>query len=150
MLQPGDTAPDFTASTTTGDTISLSDFRGNNNVVLYFYPKDDTPGCTIEACEFRDSKGDYDALDAVVLGVSTDDQGSHRAFTEKYGLNFPLLVDTDGSICDSYEVPRKGSYAARITYLIDTKGVIQKGWEEVNPRGHAAEVMEEIKGLVQP
>lgn len=147
MLQAGDKAPDFTATTTSGETVSLHDFHGKNNVVLYFYPKDDTPGCTIEACEFRDSKPEYDSLDAVVFGVSTDDQQSHQDFTSKFSLNFPLLVDADGAICDAYEVPRQGSYAARITYLIDTEGNIKKVWGDVNPRGHAAEVMDEIKML---
>jgi len=149
MLQPGTPAPDFTATTTTGATISLHDYQGRNNVVLYFYPEDDTSGCTVEACEFRDARTDYDTTDAVVLGVSGDDQAAHQAFTDKYMLNFPLLVDSDGTICDVYGVPRNGTYPARVTFLIDTDGIIRKVWESVKPRGHAAEVLEEIKALGQ-
>lgn len=147
MLQPGDIAPDFTATTTTGATISLHDYHARNNVVLYFYPKDDTPGCTTEACEFRDAKPRYDESGAVVLGVSTDDQASHQAFTDRYGLNFPLIVDSDGEICDLYGVPRHGSAASRVTFLIDTSGVIRRVWEQVRPQGHAADVLREMKSL---
>lgn len=147
MLQPGDKAPDFTATTTTGATISLHDYSGRNNVVLYFYPKDDTPGCTIEACEFRDARADYDASDVVVFGVSTDDQESHQQFTDKYSLNFPLLVDADGAICDLYGVPRRGEFASRVTFLIDTDGVIREAWEQVDPRGHASHVLDAVKAL---
>jgi len=147
MLQAGDKAPDFTATTTTGDQISLGDYLGKSSVVLYFYPKDDTPGCTHQACEFRDSKAEYEAASVVVLGVSTDDQGSHQAFTEKYSLNFPLLVDSDGKLCDLFGVPRRGVYAARITFLIDPQGIIRKVWEDVNVVGHAADVISEVEAL---
>lgn len=147
MLQPGDKAPDFTAQTTSGATISLHDYFGRNNVVLYFYPKDDTTGCTIEACEFRDARTDYDASDAVVFGVSADSQESHQQFADKYALNFPLLVDADGTICDLYGVPRHGDMPARVTFLIDTDGVIREVWEKVDPRGHAAHVLERVKAL---
>ncbi|MEP7220555.1 MAG: peroxiredoxin [Bacteroidota bacterium] len=147
MLQSGDTAPNFTAVTTAGDTISLSDYLGRNNVVLYFYPEDDTPGCTVEACEFRDAKHDYDAADAVILGVSTDDQEAHQAFTSKYSLNFPLLVDADKTICDLYGVPVRGHQPARMTFLIDTDGVIRKVWEQVDVRSHAADVISQIKAM---
>lgn len=145
MLQPGDKAPDFTATSTTGEEISLHDYAGSKSVVLYFYPKDDTPGCTHQACEFRDARSDYDAADAVVLGVSTDDQASHEAFTSKYSLNFPLLVDSDGTICDLYGVPRNGDFAARITFLIAPDGTVEKVWEKVNVVGHAADVLDAIK-----
>jgi peroxiredoxin Q/BCP len=140
MLSQGDKAPDFTAVTTTGTTVSLHDYFGRNNVVLYFYPEDDTGGCTAEACEFRDSKVEYDGSNTVVFGVSTDDQASHQAFTAKYDLNFPLLVDTDGAICDAYDVPHD-PWPKRVTYLIDTDGMIARVWEQVNVRGHAAEVL---------
>ena len=145
MLQPGDKAPDFTATSTTGEEISLHDYAGSKSVVLYFYPKDDTPGCTHQACEFRDARSDYDAADAVVLGVSTDDQASHEAFTSKYSLNFPLLVDSDGTICDLYGVTRNGDFAARITFLIAPDGTVEKVWEKVNVVGHAADVLDAIK-----
>lgn len=147
MLQPGDKAPDFTATSTTGERISLHDYAGKNSVVLYFYPKDDTPGCTHQACEFRDARSEYEAAGAVVLGVSTDDQSSHEAFTSKYSLNFPLLVDSDGTICDLYGVPRNGAFAARITFLIDREGIVRKVWENVNVVGHAADVLGTIEKL---
>jgi peroxiredoxin Q/BCP len=144
MLNTGDKAPDFTAETTSGSTISLHDYFGRNNVVLYFYPKDDTSGCTREACEFRDTKPEYDAANAVILGVSQDDQVAHQAFTDKYALNFPLIVDEGGEICDLYGVPHRNGMPARVTFLIDTDGIITKVWEDVNPTGHAAEVYREI------
>lgn len=148
MLKQGDTAPDFTAVTTAGNTLSLHDYLGRNNVVLYFYPEDDTPGCTKEACEFRDARMSYDSSDTVVLGVSMDDQDAHQAFTDKYSLNFPLLVDTDGKICEAYDVPRhEGRYPKRVTYLIDTDGKIARVWESVVPTGHAAEVLEAVQAL---
>jgi peroxiredoxin Q/BCP len=147
MLQPGDEAPDFTATATDGNVIALHDYFGRTNVVLYFYPEDDTSGCTREACEFRDAKASFDVTDAVILGVSGDDQGTHKAFTDKYALNFPLLVDSDGAICDLYGVPRHERYPARVTFLIDTDGIIRHVWEKVNPTGHAAEVHEKLAEL---
>ncbi len=143
MLQPGTPAPDFTATTTGGTTVSLHDYTGRK-VVLFFYPQDDTPGCTREACGFRDSKEDFDAANAVVFGVSMDDDASHQAFTRKYNLNFPLIVDADGAICEAYGVSRKGTWAKRVTFLIDEKGTIEKTWDEVDPTDHAAEVLDAI------
>jgi peroxiredoxin Q/BCP len=143
MLTEGTKAPDISAVTTNGNTISLSDYMGRNNVVLFFYPEDDTSGCTYEACSFRDAKGDYDATDTVILGISTDDQASHQAFTSKYDLNYPLLVDTDRTICKAFDVPCD-PWAKRVTYLIDTDGMIAKVWEKVDVRVHTAEVLEAI------
>jgi len=147
MLQAGDKAPDFTATTTNGNVIALHDYFGRSNVVIYFYPEDDTSGCTVEACEFRDAKESFDGIDAAVLGVSGDDQSSHQAFTSKYSLNFPLLVDSDGTIADLYGVPRNGVRPARVTFLIDTAGVIRHVWEKVIPTGHAADVFAKVGAL---
>src|SRR5687768_5318471 len=104
MLQPGDKAPDVSALSTDGSLIRLHDYLGRNNVVLYFYPEDDTAGCTKQACDFRDNRPMYDSSNTVVLGVSGDDQQSHQAFTSKYDLNFPLLVDTDGKLSEAFGV----------------------------------------------
>lgn len=148
MLTEGTKAPDFTAVTTSGNTISLHDYFGRNNVVLFFYPEDDTAGCTIEACAFRDAKVDYDDADTVVFGVSTDDQASHQAFTDKYNLNFPLLVDSNRTICRAYDVPCEHG-AKRVSYLIDTDGIIDKVWEQVDVRTHATDVLDAIAALGQ-
>lgn len=113
-------------------------------MVLFFYPEDDTPGCTREACGFRDAKPEYDAADTVIFGISLDDQTAHQAFTQKYSLNFPLLVDTDGAICNAYDVPINNRWPKRTTYLINKQGIISKVWEQVHVAVHAAEVLEEI------
>jgi peroxiredoxin Q/BCP len=115
-------APSFTVKDTQGNTVSLSDFSGKT-VVMYFYPKDDTPGCTKQACSFRDNYTEYQGKDIVVLGVSVDDEASHQKFTEKYSLPFPLLADTDGAITKAYDV-EGGGYAKRVTYVIDGQGKI--------------------------
>ncbi|MFM6278693.1 MAG: peroxiredoxin, partial [Dolichospermum sp.] len=114
-LAVGTNAPAFTTKDTNGNTVSLSDFAGKT-VVLYFYPKDDTPGCTKQACSFRDAQSEYANKGIVVLGVSADDQAGHQAFTQKYNLNFPLLADTDKSIIKAYDVDG-GGYAKRVTYI---------------------------------
>src|SRR5689334_16099692 len=121
-LAVGTVAPAFTTKDTNGNTVSLSDFAGKK-VVLYFYPKDDTPGCTKQACSFRDAQTDYAQKGVVVLGVSADDEASHQAFTQKFNLNFPLLADTDKSIIKAYDVDG-GGYAKRVTYVIDGDGKI--------------------------
>jgi peroxiredoxin Q/BCP len=146
MLKEGDIAPEFEAVATDGSTIRLSDYKGRNTVVLYFYPMDDTSGCTRQACDLRDAKPELDDLNAVVLGVSNDDLASHRSFTEKYSLNFPLLVDTDGRICDAYGVEHEGG-PRRVTFLIDTDGVIARVWEKVSVVTHRADVSEAIAAL---
>ena len=141
-LPAGTEAPNFTAKDTKGNTVSLSDLKGKT-VVLYFYPKDDTPGCTKQACSFRDAQPQYQSKDIVVLGVSTDDQASHQAFTEKYNLNFPLLVDTDKSLINSYDVDG-GGYAKRVTYVIDGNGKITNVDESVNTTTHAEDVLKSL------
>ena len=150
MLKPNDTAPDFELQADDDSTIRLSDLRGRK-VVLYFYPKDDTPGCTIEACEFRDHVEELDANGAVVLGVSPDSVESHRKFRDKYGLDFRLLADTDHKVAEAYGVwQEKKNYGrtywgvARTTFLIDEEGRIARVFEKVKPAGHAAEVLEAL------
>ena len=138
-LAVGTDAPAFTTKDTNGNTVSLSDFKGKT-VVLYFYPKDDTPGCTKQACSFRDARPEYQNKDVVVLGVSADDEASHQAFTEKYGLNFPLLADTDQSLIKAYDV-EGGGYAKRVTYVIDGDGKIVHVDGTVNTTTHAQDVL---------
>lgn len=135
-------APAFTTTDDGGKTISLSDFKGKT-VVLYFYPKDDTPGCTKQACSFRDAQSQYQGKDIVVLGVSADDEASHQAFTQKYNLNFPLLVDTDKSLIKSYDVDG-GGYAKRVTYVIDSNGKITNVDSNVNTSSHAEDVLKSL------
>jgi peroxiredoxin Q/BCP len=138
-LSVGSDAPAFTAKDTDGKTVSLSDFAGKT-VVLYFYPKDDTPGCTKEAQSFRDNYAEYQGKDMVVLGVSQDDQASHKKFTEKYGLPFQLLADTDGAITKAYDVDG-GGYAKRVTYIIDGDGKITHVDEKVKTDTHAQDIL---------
>ncbi len=138
-LAVGTDAPAFTAKDTNGNTVSLSDFAGKT-VVLYFYPKDDTPGCTKQACSFRDAQPQYQGKDVVVLGVSADDEVSHQAFTQKYNLNFPLLADTDKSLITAFDVDG-GGYAKRVTYVIDPSGKITHVDTSVNTTTHASDVL---------
>ncbi len=138
-LAVGTDAPAFTVKDTNGNTVSLSDFKGKT-VVLYFYPKDDTPGCTKQACSFRDANEQYTSKDIVVLGVSADDEASHQAFTQKYNLNFPLLADTNGSLIKAYDVDG-GGYAKRVTYIIDGNGKIVHVDSSVNTSTHASDVL---------
>jgi thioredoxin-dependent peroxiredoxin len=138
-LAVGTDAPAFTAKDTNGNTVSLSDFAGKT-VVLYFYPKDDTPGCTKQACSFRDAQPEYQSKDVVILGVSADDEVSHQAFTQKYNLNFPLLADTDKSLIKAFDVDG-GGYAKRITYVIDPNGKITHVDSSVNTTTHASDVL---------
>jgi len=142
VLAVGAQAPNFTAKDDTGNTISLSDFQGKT-VVLYFYPKDDTPGCTKEAQGFRDAFEEYQGKDIVVLGVSMDDEASHKMFKEKYGLPFKLVADSDGSIAKAYDV-EGGGYAKRVTYIINSSGVIDKVYEKVQTDSHAKDILAEI------
>ena len=138
-LAIGTDAPAFTTKDTNGNTVSLSDFEGKT-VVLYFYPKDDTPGCTKQAQSFRDAQPDYQVKDIVVLGVSADDESSHQAFTAKYNLNFPLLADTDKSLITAYDVDG-GGYAKRVTYVIDGDGKIIHIDAAVNTHTHASDIL---------
>jgi thioredoxin-dependent peroxiredoxin len=148
MIKEGNAAPDFTATNTNGETIRLKDLRGKK-VVLYFYPKDDTPGCTKEACSFRDAFSDFRKHDIEVIGVSTDSEASHKKFTTKYQLPFTLLADTDHSIADAYGVYGEKKFMGRtymgvkrMTFLIDEKGKVRKVFEKVKPEEHAREVLE--------
>ncbi|NJK40487.1 MAG: peroxiredoxin [Acaryochloridaceae cyanobacterium SU_2_1] len=141
-LTTGAPAPAFTAKDTLGNTVSLSDFTGKT-VVLYFYPKDDTPGCTMEACNFRDNYSAYQNKDIVVLGVSGDDQVSHQQFTDKFELPFPLLADQDKAIIKAYDVDG-GGYAQRVTYVINSQGNIDKVYTSVNAGTHAADILADL------
>ena len=138
-LAVGTQAPAFTVKDTNGNQVALSDFKGKT-VVLYFYPKDDTPGCTKQACSFRDATEEYKAKNIVVLGVSVDDEASHVAFTQKYGLTFPLLADTDKTLVKAYDVDN-GAYAKRVTYIIDGEGKIIHVDDSVNTVTHASDVL---------
>lgn len=138
-LTVGTTAPDFTAKDTNGNTVSLSNLAGKK-VVLYFYPKDDTPGCTKQACSFRDNYSAYQGKDIVVLGISKDDETSHQKFTEKYNLPFPLLADVDGSIIKAYDVDG-GGYAKRVTYVVDENGKIIHVDSSVKTETHASDIL---------
>jgi len=147
QLKEGDQAPAFTAATNGGGKLSLSDFKGQN-VILYFYPKDDTPGCTKEACAFRDGFAAFKQQGAVVLGVSTDPVKSHDKFVEKFKLPFPLLADEDRKLVEAYGVwgekvfmGRKYQGTHRVSFLIGGDGRIRKIWAQVKPDEHAAEVL---------
>lgn len=143
-LPVGTAAPPFTAKDTNGNTVSLSDFAGKT-VVLYFYPKDDTPGCTKEAQSFKQAHAEYQNKEMVVLGVSRDDETSHKLFTEKYGLPFNLLADVDGTISKAYDV-EKGQYAKRVTFVIDGTGKITQVYEGENLKveTHAQDILAAI------
>lgn len=148
MPKEGNAAPDFTAKNALGESVRLKDLRGQK-VVLYFYPKDDTPGCTKEACSFRDAFAAFKKRGIEVLGVSPDSEASHKKFTAKYKLPFTLLADPDHSIADAYGVYGEKKFMGRtymgvkrITFLIDEKGKIKKVFEKVKPEEHAKEVLE--------
>lgn len=143
----GDAPPDIEARTYGGKTVSLSDFKGKKAVVLYFYPRDNTPGCTKEACQMRDSREALAAMGVEVLGVSTDSVRSHENFRDKHGLNFTLLSDEDGSIVRAYGVESERGSAKRVTFLIDKAGVVRHVWPKVRVRGHVEEVIAKIKEL---
>jgi peroxiredoxin Q/BCP len=148
MLKEGDAAPDFTAKNQNGESVKLSDFRGNR-VVLYFYPKDDTPGCTKQACSLRDSFETFEEKGIKIFGVSIDDENSHQKFISKYALPFDLLADTEKEIVNAYGVygektnyGRKYMGINRTTFLIDANGEIVKIFKKVKVDEHAAEVLE--------
>ena len=147
MAKEGTTAPAFKTTDQNGETVSLKDLRGQK-VVLYFYPKDDTPGCTKEACSFRDAFAKFKKRGITILGVSTDKEKAHQKFIAKYELPFTLLVDTDHSIADAYGVWGEKKFMGRTymgvhrrTFLIDEKGKIKKVFEKVKPEDHADEVL---------
>lgn len=138
-LAAGATAPNFTAKDDAGNTVSLSDYQGKT-VVLYFYPKDDTPGCTKEACSFRDAHETYQSKDVVVLGVSMDDSASHQAFKQKFSLPFTLVADPDGAITNAYDVSG-GGYSKRVTFVINGEGVIDQVIDSVKTDTHATDIL---------
>ena len=140
LLEPGTPAPAVTATAHTGEKIDLGKLKGKY-VVLYFYPKDDTPGCTKEACDFRDNWKKLEKAGVVVFGVSTQDNTSHKAFADKYKLPFALLPDEDGAIAKKFHVPVSKGKARRITYLIGKDGKIKQVWPKVTPVGHAGEIL---------
>ena len=152
-VEEGKKAPDFTANTDGGKKLKLSGLRGKP-VVLYFYPKDDTSGCTAQACGFRDSLPDFSKVKAQVIGVSKDSVEKHDKFKKKYGLTFPLVSDEDGKICEKYGTwiekslyGRKYMGIDRATFLIDKDGVVRKVWHKVKVNGHVDAVAEALKAL---
>ena len=147
--KPGDPAPDFSCAATDGSTIRLADFRGRK-LVLYFYPMDDTPGCTAQACSLRDANRDIAARGAAILGVSAQGEESHRKFTSKYKLNFPLLADTDRAMAKAYGVAGSGLFGVaralagmheRVTFIIDGKGKIAHVLDDPDCANHGEEVL---------
>lgn len=153
-LTVGDSAPAFSMATDSGGNVALKDFKGSKNVVLYFYPKDDTPGCTVEAKDFRDLQAEFAKADTVVIGVSKDNAKSHDKFKEKFELNFTLACDEDVAVCTAYGVwVEKSMYGKkymgiqRATFLIDKNGKIAATWPKVKIEGHAADVLAKAKAL---
>ena len=147
MLKTGDPAPDFTLTAGDGTSVSLAALRGRP-VVLYFYPRDDTPGCTTEACSFRDLQTEFNKRQAAVFGVSTDNLKSHQKFAHKYDLTFPLLSDPDHAVAEAYDswglkkfMGREDNGVKRNTFLIGPDGKIARVWEAVKPAGHPEEVL---------
>ena len=154
MLEKNQLAPDFEAPDQNNKIINLSEFRNYKNVVLYFYPKDDTSGCTLEARQFTGLADRFSELETVVIGVSKDSCDSHRAFIDKYGLNVILLADTGGKICESYGVwqekeknGEKKMGIVRSTFIINKGGVLQDVMYAVSADGHALEILEKVKQL---
>jgi peroxiredoxin Q/BCP len=147
-LKPGDTAPAFSMPDANGKTVTNGSLKGKQ-YFLYFYPKDDTPGCTTEACQLNDNLTQFRALGVPVLGVSRDDASSHQAFQKKYGLNFDLLTDADRSAHDAYgawgERPGRGEGVIRSSFLVGPDGKIKNAWYSVKPDGHALEVLKALQ-----
>ena len=154
MVNQGDRAPDFAGTTADGKRISLSDFRGKKPLVLYFYPKDNTPTCTKEACSFRDHAGEIAAAGGEVIGVSNDGAAAHQKFIADHRLNFPLLSDTDGTIAKAFGVARLGGFLSgwipprRVTFVIDRQGVVRRVIEsEFSAQKHIDGALETLKTL---
>jgi peroxiredoxin Q/BCP len=152
-LQVGDPAPDFSLPDADGNLINLSDLKGKR-VVLYFYPRDNTPGCTKEACSFRDAYPDFQSQDVAVFGVSTDDAKSHTKFITKFELPFPLLTDADGSMSTTYEsyglkkfMGKEYMGISRNTFIIGPDGTIEKIYKKVKPADHATQVLTDLQDL---
>ena len=153
MIEVGQPAPEFNLSDQHGQPVSLSQFRGRP-VVLYFYPKDDTPGCTTEACAFRDARASYESAGAKVIGVSPDDVKSHKKFADKYELPFTLAADPEKTVCQSYGVwqeknmyGKKSMGVVRSTFVIDAAGIVRRVFAKVKVDGHSDEVLKAIEGL---
>ena len=153
-LHPGQPAPDFDLPDADMNLVKLGSYRNRRTVVLYFYPKDDTPGCTIEAIEFSEKEDGFGALKTVVLGVSMDDCLSHGTFRDKHGLSVTLLADAEGEVCRRYGVlhdkeveGRKKTCILRSTFIIDRKGVLKHVCYGVTPRGHAQDILDLVKGI---
>jgi len=154
MLEKNQTVPAFSAPNQHSEMISLSDYKGNKNVVLYFYPKDDTPGCTIEANQFTELASEFARADTVVLGVSKDSCESHQAFIDKFGLKVDLLADTSGELCDAYGVWQekekngvKKMGVVRSTFVINKEGELVEAIYGVSADGHAKEMLKKVKQL---
>jgi peroxiredoxin Q/BCP len=152
VIEEGQPAPDFELPSDSGDTVTLSSLRGKP-VVLYFYPKDDTPGCTTQACGIRDAYGEFERAGAVVLGVSPDDERSHGKFRDKYELPFTLLADTDHEVAERYGVWGEKTYMGRTymginrsTFVIDGDGIVTKVFPQVKPATHADDVLAALNG----
>jgi len=148
VVEEGTPAPDFELASDTGEHVRLSELQGKP-VVLYFYPKDDTPGCTRQACDIRDAWSEFERAGAVVLGISPDDEGSHADFKAKYGLPFPLLADTDHAVAEAYEVWKERSYAGRTfmgversTFVVAPDGTVARVMRDVDPKTHTEAVLE--------
>ncbi|MCG6898327.1 MAG: peroxiredoxin [Thiocapsa sp.] len=154
MLQPGDQAPLFSLPNADMERVSLEQLVGQRNLVIYFYPKDDTPGCTMEALDFTDLQQEFEAADADIFGISRDTCTSHGAFRDKYGLSVQLLADTDGEACEAYGVWRekeahgeKRMGIVRSTFIVDKLGLIRHAIYDVKPKGHASQVLELVRLL---
>ncbi|WP_373018735.1 peroxiredoxin [Thiomicrorhabdus sp.] len=154
MLQTQQIAPEFSAPNQNDQTVSSADFSGQKNIVLYFYPKDDTPGCTIEANEFTQLASEFAAADSVVIGVSKDSCESHQAFIDKFGLEVDLLADTDGKICEDYgvwQLKEKNGVSkmgiVRSTFIINKQGILEEAIYGVSPEGHAQAMLDRVKSL---
>ena len=148
-VQVGQLAPDFSLTNQAGETVTLSSFRGQKAVVLYFYPKDDTPGCTVESCSFRDSYEDLQQIGAEVIGVSSDSPSSHQQFASKYKLPFTLVSDADSKVRREYGVPSTlGLLPGRVTYVIDQAGVVRHIFNsQFNPKAHVGEAKKVLQSL---
>ena len=151
MLEKNQSAPDFSTPNQRDEMIRLSDYKGKKNVILYFYPKDDTPGCTIEANQFTDLADEFAKLDTVILGVSKDDCKSHQTFIEKFGLKVDLLADTSGELCEAYGVWQekekngvKKMGIVRSTFVINKEGVLTEAIYGVTADGHAQDILDKI------
>jgi len=154
MLENNQAAPDFSSPNQDDVTVNLSDYKGRKHVVLYFYPKDDTPGCTVEANQFTALATEFADYDTVVIGVSRDSCASHQAFIDKYGLKLDLLADTGGELCEAYGVwqekeknGKKSMGIVRSTFLINKDGILEEALYGVTAEGHAQTMLEKVRGL---